>query len=283
MDIVLSRGNGKIGRNDPCPCRSGQKYKRCCLAEQSATYSLWAQHRNAYEDLLRDMEGFAADKFGDQIDLAWQDFNLTDLPLPYDPESQEQQIFMPYFLFQWDPERRRSGKQAIRRGGIVTRWYELERAGRLSDLNRLFLEQAATQPLSFFEVLRSKAGERIGLRDILIGIETEVIERAASHSLQVGDIVYGQVWNLKTISILGCMAPICIPPICIRELITLRKKLRRKIAKQNRDLIANDLRRHADALRLTYLTIREGLTAAFWRALVDQLRKGVVFDRPAFR
>jgi hypothetical protein len=22
---------GKIGRNDPCPCGSGKKYKRCCL------------------------------------------------------------------------------------------------------------------------------------------------------------------------------------------------------------------------------------------------------------
>ncbi|RJQ54880.1 MAG: hypothetical protein C4530_16565 [Desulfobacteraceae bacterium] len=21
----------KIGRNDPCPCGSGKKYKRCCL------------------------------------------------------------------------------------------------------------------------------------------------------------------------------------------------------------------------------------------------------------
>ena len=23
----------KIGRNDPCPCGSGQKYKKCCLAK----------------------------------------------------------------------------------------------------------------------------------------------------------------------------------------------------------------------------------------------------------
>jgi len=23
----------KIGRNDPCPCGSGKKYKRCCLAK----------------------------------------------------------------------------------------------------------------------------------------------------------------------------------------------------------------------------------------------------------
>ncbi|WP_217698235.1 SEC-C metal-binding domain-containing protein [Novosphingobium mathurense] len=22
----------KIGRNDPCPCGSGKKYKRCCAA-----------------------------------------------------------------------------------------------------------------------------------------------------------------------------------------------------------------------------------------------------------
>jgi tetratricopeptide (TPR) repeat protein len=27
----------KIGRNDPCPCGSGQKYKRCCLPREEAT------------------------------------------------------------------------------------------------------------------------------------------------------------------------------------------------------------------------------------------------------
>jgi hypothetical protein len=28
----LIRPNGyRLGRNDPCPCGSGQKYKNCCL------------------------------------------------------------------------------------------------------------------------------------------------------------------------------------------------------------------------------------------------------------
>jgi hypothetical protein len=27
----------KIGRNDPCPCGSGRKYKRCCLEKQMPT------------------------------------------------------------------------------------------------------------------------------------------------------------------------------------------------------------------------------------------------------
>lgn len=27
--------NEKIGRNDPCPCGSGKKYKSCCLLKQT--------------------------------------------------------------------------------------------------------------------------------------------------------------------------------------------------------------------------------------------------------
>ena len=202
---------------------------------------------------------FAERKFSDQIQLAWQDFNMTDLPVPFEKHSREHDLFMSYFLFYWDPQRPRTGKRASRRGGIVTRWYELEKAAKLSDMERLLLEQATTQPLSFFEVLWSEAGERIGLRDILIGMETEVVERSASRALQKGDIVYGQIWNLQTISIVGCMALICIPPSWKGEVIGLRKKLRKKIAKQNRDLAADDLVRYADAIRLTYLTIQDGL------------------------
>jgi preprotein translocase subunit SecA len=27
----------KIGRNDPCPCGSGKKYKKCCLLKEGGT------------------------------------------------------------------------------------------------------------------------------------------------------------------------------------------------------------------------------------------------------
>ncbi|PLL15652.1 YecA family protein, partial [Klebsiella michiganensis] len=27
------RNEAKVGRNDPCPCGSGKKYKQCCLAK----------------------------------------------------------------------------------------------------------------------------------------------------------------------------------------------------------------------------------------------------------
>jgi hypothetical protein len=31
LDEVLAQKHKKIGRNDPCPCGSGKKYKRCCM------------------------------------------------------------------------------------------------------------------------------------------------------------------------------------------------------------------------------------------------------------
>jgi preprotein translocase subunit SecA len=30
-----ARSSTKVGRNDPCPCGSGKKYKKCCGADQS--------------------------------------------------------------------------------------------------------------------------------------------------------------------------------------------------------------------------------------------------------
>lgn len=36
---------GKTSRNQPCPCGSGKKYKRCCLSQDQAAEIEAAQHR----------------------------------------------------------------------------------------------------------------------------------------------------------------------------------------------------------------------------------------------
>jgi SEC-C motif-containing protein len=33
---TVVRSSPKVGRNDPCPCGSGKKYKHCCLSKNSA-------------------------------------------------------------------------------------------------------------------------------------------------------------------------------------------------------------------------------------------------------
>lgn len=34
--VTYQRTAPKIGRNDACPCGSGKKYKKCCLAHEHA-------------------------------------------------------------------------------------------------------------------------------------------------------------------------------------------------------------------------------------------------------
>ena len=35
MAKEMARGRPRFGRNSPCPCGSGEKYKKCCLGRQS--------------------------------------------------------------------------------------------------------------------------------------------------------------------------------------------------------------------------------------------------------
>ena len=34
---VVRKASEKIGRNDPCPCGSGKKYKKCCGANNASS------------------------------------------------------------------------------------------------------------------------------------------------------------------------------------------------------------------------------------------------------
>lgn len=36
MEPIRNRGE-QVGRNDPCPCNSGKKYKKCCMRKETVT------------------------------------------------------------------------------------------------------------------------------------------------------------------------------------------------------------------------------------------------------
>ena len=132
-------------------------------------------------------------------------------------------------------------------------------AHRLSALELQILEQAISRPVSFYEVLRSDPGRGIRLRDLLIGEETEVEEHSASQMMRPGDLAYGQIWMMPDVATLGRLAPRMIPPDRKIEIVKLRAQLRKKIAKENRELCAADLVRYTDEIRVVYLNIRDAM------------------------
>ena len=249
----------KVGRNDPCPCGSGKKYKHCCLNLQSVSSdSAWRRQREASDRLTEEMQRFARrESPGKTWMRRGRSSTLRRFPFRSRKMTSERQIFSPWFLFDWDPERptQRRGHQP--RIGLIARSFLLKAGSRLSELEQVILDQATTQPVSFYEVMFSEPGERLVLRDVLLGGDTEVVERKGSQVLRAGDLCYGQIWKLPEVSTLGRMAPIRIPPGRKVEVIGLRAKLRKKIAKQGRELAARDLIRYAEEVRGIYLDIRD--------------------------
>ena len=264
---MRSHPREKTGRNDPCPCGSGKKYKQCCLSNTSIAFAgpetvdtPWSRQRDASDRLTVDLQRTLKRDFGDFVLDAWADFNQDDDPVPLSETPHEISIFSPYVLFEWDPERpvRRSAEKP--RGGIVVRAYLKKAASRLSALEHLILEQAIARPVSFYEIVRVHPGHGAVLRDILIGEETEIEEHSGSEMMRPGDVIYAQIWILPEVATLGRSAPIPMPPDRKVEIIKLRAQLQRKIKKQNRELSAADLTRYTDEIRTVYLGIRDALS-----------------------
>jgi tetratricopeptide (TPR) repeat protein len=94
----------KIGRNDPCPCGSGQKYKRCCMDKSQAVArpkhaDLQGQQQARIEDLAAAME--EADELDDApnsvVDLSFGNVHQTH----GDPAEAESSLLVHLELYAW--------------------------------------------------------------------------------------------------------------------------------------------------------------------------------------
>lgn len=73
----------KAGRNDPCPCGSGKKYKRCCMAGDKAEQAERVAWERAARDMRTGLIGFAKEKdfvkdLAAGLGLFWQDRYAVD-------------------------------------------------------------------------------------------------------------------------------------------------------------------------------------------------------------
>lgn len=94
-----------IGRNEPCPCGSGKKYKQCHGAAAAVAF----QSDSAY-DRIRRIEGEASDaimkfiakRYGkDGLARAFEEFGSTEEM--NDPNSPQGEYFIRWITYNWRP------------------------------------------------------------------------------------------------------------------------------------------------------------------------------------
>ena len=218
-----------VGRNDPCPCGSGRKYKQCCLAAQDLVEARWLAWRQAEGAVVPAVADFALGEWGAALfEAATEIFFVNSAP-PADKESAGawEQLFTPWFVFDFVPEPRRRG-----RGEIGAPWpttllaleYARLHANELSPHEHRFLRAACEAPLSFAAVTAVDPGRSIDLKDILTGEAHHVVERGASSSLEAGHIILTRVVADGDMAIMVGLGPYPLSPHDHNRVIDFRER-----------------------------------------------------------
>lgn len=156
------------GRNEPCPCGSGRKYRHCCLKAQAQADFLWHQMRAAEGRFVSDLLELSLKECGPElVGAALEEFFLWDgVPEDYDRTDEFSSFFVPWFVYEFvddphDPDRVTNAPHES-----LASLYLRRHGDRLSATERAFLEAAAASPLSFYAVTRTVPGPEIALRDV---------------------------------------------------------------------------------------------------------------------
>lgn len=222
----------KPGRNDPCPCGSGKKYKQCCLKTEQVQPEddfLWRRIRRAIEGSPAQLLSFGSGHFGQEALLeAWDEFMPFD-DEPFTPDTPHMPIFMPWFFFDWLPAPLETTvKHGSLDGRTLAQAYLAKKGRQLDPLYARYLEQCCAAPFSFYDVLSVHPGTGFTLRDIFTGEEADVTEHSGSQQTQVGDIMFAKLARIDQVTMLEACAPVMFPPTEKSAILDLRKKINRR-------------------------------------------------------
>ena len=245
------------GRNDPCPCGSGRKYKHCCLKASEATDFLWRQVRFAEGRLIPELFELAiAERGAGFLEAALDEFFAGHgVPTKYEESEQFGTFFVPWCVLEFVANRHDRQGVAGAPAEPVAAAYLRQHRDRLTPVERAFLEAGVTSPMSFYAVTRTIPGREIALHDILTGADIVVRERTASQSVTAGGVLFTRVVTVDGMSIMVGCSPILIPPAWHNPIIDVRGRL----AAKGRTLTERQLHERAFELRQLYLQIEDAL------------------------
>jgi hypothetical protein len=249
----------KHGRNAPCPCGSGKKYKKCCLEVTPAPVDLLYRRLSETHNRLVDrLMNYAVELFEETaVAVAMAEFSVWPDEAPEeDFVEYHHQLFWPWFFFNWinDPEDTPFDLNWPA-DQTIAECYAASQKDRLDSMERKLIKAHSRRPFSFFEVVECRPGKGFLLKDIFTGEQTDVLERSGSESTQPGNILFGQVIKIDHVGMLISSGRFLIPPRLKPELIQFRKWL-----KQGKRLITTDILDEYDCeIREVYFDLVEAM------------------------
>jgi len=176
-----------VNRNDPCPCGSGKKYKKCCMLEVRHLAGVRAANREGVQKAV----SWVAEKHGDAL-AQW----VEDVWFAGVSEEERKGIATadPAIKFIHDKSllEQMVAEGVFGKGDTALSVLQLILDGMPAweDEQRLYLEQLGNAPLRLYRVETCTLGEGFELRRYPSGDGAAYIEdKWVSRILDVGDIV----------------------------------------------------------------------------------------------
>jgi hypothetical protein len=223
------------GRNDPCPCGSGLKYKKCC--GQQADASSTANHvrvdtiKNAALKLDERLFRYATLRLGED----W----LSDAIAGYVGETEaamheaEEQFVVPWAMHHWRNPRLRAS--------LAEYFHETEGDRLPSDLRRM-LDAQLHSWLGIWDVTQIDEGRGFRAVDHLTKQERFVYERRGTESLTVRDSILAWVVDCDGITIIGGMHPFGLGPRDVDPIVhDIRRLCRVRTRPASLDVLARPM------------------------------------------
>jgi len=202
----------KVGRNDPCPCGSGRKYKKCCLGKEESAGTRTAPDlpktmtTAAEAKLQQRLTEFSTQpRFKRQRDQALQVFFSQEhvfIGEDAPPSHAELGQFLEWFIHDYTQES----------GGTLLEIFQRTDGRLLPVTERGILEEQLKSVLSVYEVLESHSERaEIRIRDLFTDEEFVAHDVAGSRQLVQWDIMISRLMRiegrLRLSGIISTLAP----------------------------------------------------------------------------
>ena len=245
----------RVGRNDPCPCGSGKKHKRCCLAQAEAVELTWQRLRRAEGSVVEKVLAFAKARYGAEVlARAWDEFTFGAETDPADDLLFESS-FIPWFVFNWAPDVAPASDGMRLPPGPLALQCLAAHAGRFDDFEQRFVHAMCQRPYSFYAITAVTPGQSLALKDVMTHCEYIVCERSASTMVRQGAVLFTRILEMDGVAIMCGCAPLIIPADEHLWLLDVRHSLTRK----RTPMSEAQLHTYAVALRTAYFDIADRL------------------------
>ncbi len=215
-----------IGRNEPCSCGSGKKYKKCCLANIVVPVDFaWRRLRQLEGKVVDQLLPYVMKKLPSVVlETARSEIYPEKLPEEIDEELLFSHFFLPWFIFSWIPKAD-FGLEKFLPGQPLALQYINQYGSKLTQEEKSFIQILCDSHYSFFSILNVEPGQFLEIKDIILGDHYHIKEKMGSQILSRGDIVFSRVLTMGDQSIFIGMAPFIVPAPSHGGLLLLRDEI----------------------------------------------------------